>query len=303
MDVIQRTAGFRLYGICDPEVACREEAVRLYGVRPYATIEQVLSDDDVHAVVVATPTQTHAPLALRCLEAGKHVVVEKPMCLTTREADELIEASRRKRRLLTVRHNRRWDADYLAVKDVIAQGLLGTVLVLDAAFNALIRPSGWRARADMGGGELVDWGCHLVDQVLQLMPAAPRSVFAHIDSRGWDVEVETYARLWLKFADGAIAEIEASNISWLPRPRWHVLGETGSLVYSQGRFRLRTNLEDREFAPPASQDMAFYAGVAEALKDGKEPPVKPEEVRRTIAVLEAAFVSATSGQPVPLDDR
>lgn len=299
-DVIRKTQGLSLYGICEPEKSCREEVCRYYDVREFSSVEDVLADNRVDAVAIATPNDTHADLAVRCLEAGKHVVLEKPMCLSTSEADAIIQASRRTGRLLTVRHNRRWDGDYLTVKSVIDEGHVGRVQVLDSALNALIRPSGWRVQKTMGGGWFVDWGCHLIDQVLQLVPSRPVSVFAAIASFGWEVEVETYARVVLRFENGTISEVETSNVSWLPRPRWYVLGDKGSLMFQEGAFRLRNAFGEKEISPHKSSDHEFYANFSECLNDGKELAVKPEQVRQVIAVIEAAFRSSETGQVVQL---
>lgn len=299
-EAIRRNKGLRLYGICESDDVRRGEARRDYGVLTYAAVDDVLADDQVDAVVVATPNESHAPIALRCLEAKKHVILEKPMCLTTAEADSLIEASRRQGCLLTVRHNRRWDGDFLTVKEVIQNGQLGKIVVLDSAINTLYRPSDWRAQKSRGGGEFVDWGCHLVDQVLQLVPSAPVSAFAVMASCGWDVEVETYCRLILRFENGTTSEVETSNISWLPRPRWHVVGEKGSLSFWDGKFRLRTEGGDKDIIPAKGNYNAFYANVSEAFNEGKDLLIKPEEVRRVIFILEAAFLSAKTGQAVSL---
>lgn len=299
-EAIRRTRGLRLYGICEPDDIRREEARRAYGVLTYADLDDVLADDRVDAVVVATPNESHASIALRCLEAKKHVILEKPMCLTTAEADSLIEASRRKGRLLTVRHNRRLDGDFLTVKEVLQQGQLGRIVALDSAINTLFRPSDWRAQKSLGGGEFVDWGCHLVDQVLQLVPSSPVSAFAVMASCGWEVDVETYCRLIIRFENGTASEVETSNISWLPRPRWYVLGEKGSLLFWDGKFRLRTKKGDTEITPRGGNYNLFYANISDALNEGNELLIKPEEVRLVIFILEAAFLSAATGQAVPL---
>ncbi len=299
-EVIRKTKGLNFHGVCEPVEVCREEACRFYNVRGYAGIEEVVTDDHVDAVVIATPNESHARLALRCLEAGKHVILEKPMCLSTAEADALIDSSRKHRRLLAVRHNRRWDGDYLTVKNVIDEGSLGPLFVVDSSLSAHIRPSNWRSQKSQGGGWFVDWGCHLIDQILDLIPSSPASVFAVIASRGWQVEVETYARLVLQFENGIISEIETSNISWIPRPRWYILGETGSLVYSGGKFLLRTAIEEKEIISQISRDHEFYANFSGAINEGKELIVKPEQARQVIAVIEAAFRSAETGQAVRL---
>ncbi len=299
-DMIRKTRGLNLAGIFDARKESQEEARRCYDVRIYASLDEVLADPRVDAVVIATPSESHAPLGLRFLEAGKHVVLEKPMCLSTSEAEALIETSRRCGRLLTVRHNRRWDGDFLTVKSIIDEECLGKIYVLDSSLDALIRPSGWRAQKESGGGWFVDWGCHLIDQVLQLARARPVSVFASISSLAWDVDVETFARVLIQFENGVLSEVQTSNVSWLPRPRWYILGEKGSLVFWEGKFLVQTALEYREILPLPSRYDEFYANFSKCLNEGEDLLVKPEQVRDVIALIEAAFLSARTGQTVRL---
>lgn len=299
-DVIKKIPGLILHGIYDLDVNRCMEASEFYNVRTYLNIEEVLSDDEVNVITVATPSHNHAEVALRCLEAGKHVVVEKPMCLTTQEADALIETALRNGCILTVRYNRRWDGDFLTVKKLIENDTLGQILSLDSSMNTLIKPSNWRAQKNIGGGELYDWGSHLVDQVLQLIHSEPKSVFAFMDSRGWDVEVDTYDRLIIRFENGTVSVIETSNISWIPRPRWYILGEKGNLVYWKGKFQLRTSTEDRELPPQKGKEYEFYTNVSEVLNNGKQLIVKPVEARKVVAIIEAAIQSAQTGEVVQI---
>lgn len=297
---IRRTEGLALHGICDVDPDRRGEAARDFGARVYERLEDVLGDGRVGLVVVATPNPDHAGQAVAALDAGKHVVVEKPMCLTTAEADAMIAAARRNRRLLTVRQSRRWDTDFLTVRNVLEQDLLGQVFSIDSALNMFMRPSSWRAEKSMGGGFLIDWGAHLVDQALILAGSPPARVFAILESRLWGVDVDTHARVLVGFRNGLQAEVEVSNISWLPRPRWHVRGERGALVYRGDQARVRTEDGERPVPNLVGNLHAFYENVAAAVNGGAEALVRPEQIRTVIAVLEAAQRSAERGEAIRL---
>jgi scyllo-inositol 2-dehydrogenase (NADP+) len=161
----------------------RAEAARRHaGIKTHATYEALLDDPAVQLVVVGTPHDTHEQMVIQAAEVGKHVVVDKIMCLSVAEGERMIAAARRNNVLLSVFHNRRWDSDYLTLKSVIEQGLIGEPYVIESAVTspgpspawlqsnstASDRPRGWRSYAEFGGGPMRDWGAHLFDQAVQL---------------------------------------------------------------------------------------------------------------------------------------
>ena len=115
-----------------------------FGIKTVETFEEILADEAVDLVVLATPNDLHAPQAIRAMEAGKHVVTDKPMCLSLREADAMIAASRENDRLLSVFQNRRWDGDFLTVKQVLDEGLLGAPFLIEMFWGQYGVPRGWR---------------------------------------------------------------------------------------------------------------------------------------------------------------
>jgi len=299
-DAIKNTDGLNLYGICARNPQFQEEARKVYGVKVFPNFAEVLEDGQVDLVAISTPSYCHAEMAIQALNAGKHVAVEKPMCLQESEAEAMIDAARKKGRILTTRQNRRWDSDFLTVRKVLSEGNISPVFLLHIAYTDLLKPTGWRAQRGTGGGVIYDLGSHLIDQAVQLAPAPPLSVFAFTGTWGWEVDSETYARVFLKFADGSRADIELSHNSWIPRPRWYVLGAQGSLVSEKGKFLLRTKTgpEERELAPAVKE--GFYTNVAQALQGKAKVAVTPEESKLVIRIIEAAFRSAESGRAVDL---
>ena len=184
-------SGLNLYGIATSRPQARDQIQRDLGVKTFRHFDEVLADPAVDLVVLATPNDLHAPHAIQALAAGKHVVTDKPMCLSIAEADQMIAASQAHDRLLSVFQNRRWDGDFLAVKDALAQGLLGDPFLLELFWGQYGPPRGWRSIARHGGGKFFDLGAHLVDQALQLIDAPLTKVYASFhsgDPLGLDVQ-------------------------------------------------------------------------------------------------------------------
>jgi len=301
---ISKTPGLELYAVCEIDPARRKAAEDDWKVKTFASYEEVLADGKVDLVVLATPHDTHAPMAIAALEAGKHVVTEKVMCLTVAEADAMIQSAKKAGKMLSVFQNRRWDSDYITVRHVIAQGMLGEVFHIASCVDGYGQPGGWRAHKKHGGGMLYDWGAHLTDQMVQLAQSDPETVFAQIERRVWNVDVDTFAKVVVRFKNGMVGEIEVGCISWIPRPRWHVRGEKGALLLEgwDDQFRLRTQVNgmntEMRFDKLASSWQEYYRNISAVLNEGAELAVKPEEVRKAIQIIESALRSAETGTAV-----
>ena len=327
---IGATQGLELTAVCDPNSA-RIEAARAFApdVRGHAGGEALLADDGVDLVIVSTPPNTHADWVLRALEAGKHVVVEKPFCITVEEADRQIAAAAAAGLTLAVYQNRRWDADYLAVKRAVRSGRLGEVFHLETFVGGYDHPCNfWHSDAEISGGAIYDWGSHYLDWVLDLLPQPVEWVSATAHKRVWhDVTNADHTRVLLHFADGVEAEFTHSDLAAVRKPKFYVLGTRGGLVghWQQERIVSRSPIglvaEDR-FAvsdapaalslldadgsatalavePPPAQP--FHRELADALLSGAPMSVTPQGSRRNIAVMQAATLSAADGgRPVTL---
>jgi scyllo-inositol 2-dehydrogenase (NADP+) len=321
---IAATAGLDLAAVCDP-VAARVEAARAYApdVRGSAGAADLLADDGVDLVVVSTPPNTHADQVLRALEAGKHVVVEKPFCLTVAEADRQIAAARDAGLVLAVYQNRRWDRDYLALKAAVRAGRLGEVFHVETFVGGFDHPCNfWHSDAEISGGAIYDWGSHYLDWVLDLLPQQVEWVSATAHKRVWhDVTNADHTRVLLHFTDGVEAEFTSSDVAAARKPKFYVLGTGGAVVgdWQQERIVTRSPIglvaEDRfavsdapaaltllgpdgartalpNAAPPTQP---FHRELADALLSGWPMSVTPEGSRRNIAVMSAAIRSAADG--------
>ena len=317
--------GLRLYAIStrDPERQKRASADHPEA-RIYSDFDQVLADYQVQLVVLATPHNTHHGLAVRAMDAGKHVITDKVMCMNAREAEDMIAASQRNKVMLSVFHNRRWDWDYLTVRKVIDDGLLGKPYLFEAAILHYGRPRGWRAVKAQSGGILYDWPAHFVDQALQLVPAEAESVFCEAKYRDtWPIDIGNYAKLLIRFANDVLYQIEIGNLAAIDKPRWYVLGDQGALIKygldpQEGpmnarnidaaeedpavRARVRTlvhgQMEELVMDSIRGTWKSYYQNISDVLNRGAELIVKPEQVYKAMRVFDAAMRSAEIGQVV-----
>ena len=318
--------GLNLYGIVTSRDEAREQIQHQLAVKTFARFEEALEDPQVDLVVLATPNDLHAPQAIQAMEAGKHVVTDKPLCLALEEADAMLETSRRCDRLLSVFQNRRWDGGYLTVRKVLEEGLLGEPFLIEMAWGQYGVPRGWRSEKDHGGGKFFDLGAHLIDQALQLVPAPVERVYARFFSGGWQTDVEDHAHCIISFANGVDAHINTSSLARCSKPRWYVLGTEGALVKEgldpQERAMIAGDIDAAREDPahrarlytavggqPAETVLetvpgrwrSFYENIAAALHQREQLAVRPESVRAVMAVIDAAQRSAAQGQAVHLE--
>lgn len=297
-------AGMQTIAACDIDPERMEAAQRDFpGIRTYTDVRKLLEDPDVDLCVVILPHNLHAEVSIQCAEAGKHVVVEKPMCITVAEADAMIAAARKSNVMLSVFHNRRHDGDFLAIREVIEKGMIGEVFQVEAYGGGYGHPgTWWRADKRISGGAMYDWGAHFMDWILNLIPSPMVGVTGYFQKRVWrDATNEDHVRATVRFQNGATADLELSHISRAPKPRWRILGTKGAIVDEGGdAFTMHVGYDGLPATvrvPYKKTDWgAYYCGIAAHLLEGADLQVKPEEARRIIAVFEAAERSAASGQ-------
>lgn len=317
--------GLNLYAIATRNAERREAAREAYpNAKMYQTIDEVIADDAIDLVVLATPHDTHAELAIKAMDAGKHLVTDKIMAMNAAEADAMIAAGERNDVMLSVFHNRRWDWDYLTVKKVIADGLLGTPYLFQVGIMRYGAPGGWRGIKKHSGGILYDWPAHFVDQALLFGDAPVESVYCDIHyNTKWDTDIGNYGNLIIKFENDLRYQIEISNLSMAEKPRWYVVGDEGGLIKygldpQEGPMRegdidsaeedpanyakvwTAAGGERREIVVESVRGSwkSYYKNIADVLNDGAELVVKPEEMRNVMKVYDAAMESAETGQTV-----
>lgn len=302
------TPGFELTTVCDLDPS-RTEAARedFPGIQTYTEVRKMLAKAPVDLVAVVTPHNTHAKLAIQCSKAGKHVIVEKPMCLTIKEATAMIEAAKAAGTMTTVFHNRRHDGDFKAVMQVIREGLLGEVFHLESFMGGYHKPrtDWWRADKRISGGAFYDWGAHVVDWTLNIMGRKMESVTGFFHKRVWhQMTNEDQVQALIRFEGGACADVQQSSIALAGKPKWRILGTKGALVQQSDHLDVYTQVKGHrahlEVPFQESGWQGYYTNIADHLLRGKELDVKPEEGRRVIAVLELAEKSSAAGKAMPV---
>jgi scyllo-inositol 2-dehydrogenase (NADP+) len=318
-------AGARAVAAADATPARRSKAEER-GLRTCETVQQLLSDAKIDAVLIATPTAMHCEHALAALAAGKHVMIEKPMALDLGESRKIVDAATRAKRLVSVFHNRRWDSDYLTVKGALASGIFGQIINVESRlgqFASCVGPAakeyrpGWRNEAAFGGGGLYDWGSHFVDQMWRLFwPAKPVQLFAQLRGNVWTKDCDDFARICINFDNGAVGLVEINTTTTRPLPRWHIDGTKGSAespaslqfdlnAWSQLSFSPAAPDQSPHLVPIATEKLSeieIWDRFAAAAAGNGLPAVPVESVLPTMALLDAARKSSREGKCIVMDD-
>jgi predicted dehydrogenase len=288
---------YRVTAVMDPDAERREEAQRELKCRSYATLEELGADGEVELVVVATPNRLHAEHAVALMEAGKHVVVEKPMALAVADADRMIAASERTGRHLLPFQNRRYEAHFEKVKSIIDSGVLGQIVLIRMCAHGFSRRWDWQTVRELGGGQLNNWGPHLIDHALQLFGVDEPEVFADLRSTplsSGDAEDHVKLVLYRKKAGGggesggksggkcgeksggksgaeahglggALIEVEITSACAYPQDRWLVMGTAGGLKGTT--TKLEWKWVDLSALPPRPVERAAAADRGYSRED------------------------------------
>lgn len=317
---ITATPGLRLHVVASSQedlvtAACPD-------ARVVASPREAIHDEAVSIVVVATPNETHAPLAAEALRAGRHVVVDKPFTVTLAEARSLVRTADEAGRVLSVFHNRRWDSDFLGIRQAIADGVVGEVVELRseiARWRPAVRDR-WRERAGPGAGLWCDLGPHLVDQAVQLF-GTPDAVQATLRTLRPGGQTDDWFQVSLAYPARQVM-LASSMLAADAPPRFVVRGTAGSLLkagHDQQERRLiagerpglpgwgrdddpllvvRAGADAEPRAVPAGDYGRFYAGVRDAIRSGGVPPVSASEATTVMAVIEAGLEASRRGRTV-----
>jgi len=273
-------------------------------VKTYPNVEKMLSDDIVDLGVVVVPHNVHGKVTLSLLGAGKHTVVEKPFAITTEECAEMIKLAKKKKVMLSVFHNRRWDGDFVTIKKIIEQGLIGEVFHIETYAGNYAHPGyWWRSEKSISGGASYDWGAHFIDWILNLMPGKVETVYGFYHKRLWfDVTNEDHCQIIIRFEGGRYADFQISSLSAIGKPKWRILGTKGALVLNYGEDKInvvtfvRGYQEELRVPFTENEYIRYYINIADHLLTGEPLQVTPESALRVIGVLELAEKSAKSGK-------
>ena len=322
--LISRVPGLELAAVVTSQ---RERVEADYpGMTVLPSTTELFADPEIELVVVASPSTTHFDVARAALEAGKHVVVDKPFAASVAEAEQLIAIARARSLFLSVYQNRRWDGDFLTVKHCIRDGALGETLHYEAHFDRyrLDIRQGWRETGGKGSGILYDLGAHLIDQAVHLF-GLPQTVTADVFAQRKAAVAPDYFHLILEYGKMR-AILHGGTVVRDPGPHFSVHGDAGSFQkygmdgqedalkagmrpgdpdWAIDRPELYGILTDSHGAKKPVPTLVggyekYYAGVAAAIGGGAENPVDPNGARDGLMVIEAALRSALERRTVAL---
>lgn len=319
------TPGLKLKGLCDTNPQRLSRAAEDFtGVKTYTSVENFADSADIDLVIICTPPNTHARLSLAMMAAGKHVLCEKPLALSWKEASAMVARSERKNVHLSCCQNRRWDPDYLAIKHAVAEGLIGELFYLETFVGGFSHPCGfWHSHDEISGGTSFDWGGHYLDWVVSLIPERVESVVGTRHKRVWhDITNADQERIQIRFSGGQEAEFIHSDICAIRKPKWYLLGTEGAIIgqwrdvtcyqpdpllYFQAhdipatemipeltlhRRNPSGQIVAQKLVTPKPQDHSFYINLTDHLLTGEPIEAPVEQSALVVAILEAAARSA-----------
>jgi scyllo-inositol 2-dehydrogenase (NADP+) len=307
------------------------DASLLYpSVLPSRSIDDLLQDDEIELMIVNTPDPTHYEIAKKCLHAGKHVVVEKPFTQTVMQGEELIDLALQQRKILSVFQNRRWDGDFLTVRRILDEQLLGRLVDFEAHFDRykpLIPLDTWKEKASAGAGVLYNLGSHMIDQALVLF-GMPEAVTGNLKMMRTDSEVDDWYDILLHYSHVNVL-LKSSLLVKEPGPRYILHGTHGSFLKwgldpQEEALKQGKNPNDQDWGREPEEwwgilniekqgvtqrvkyetlrgnYSAFYDALYESIVHGKELAVKPVEALNVIRIIEAVRRSSKTRTTIVL---
>lgn len=332
-DRLREMDKFELKGVWDIDPA-RLEIAEKKGIHAYSSFEEVLADKEVELLTIATWNDVHKPLAIAAMRAGKNVICEKPVTISSGDLQDMFDVAAETGKLFTVHQNRRWDNDYLTMKSIVDKNTLGKVFRIESRVQGSRGiPGDWRKEKGHGGGMVFDWGVHLLDQALTLNDANPlKKVWAKTTNITND-ECDDGFYTELTFENGLSYYVEVTTNNFISLPRWYILGENGSSVVEDwdlnGKSVLVHNWDKIDSVPvkagtgitktmaPRTDEtiheealekvtgewVQYYDNIFDVLRNGAEQTVKHRQMMRCLKLIEAIFKSASENCVVEFDDK
>ncbi len=316
-----------LVGIYDIDPK-RHEVANENGIKTYESLEAVLADDEIDLITIATPNDFHVEIAKKAFAAGKNVVSEKPVTMSTPELNEMIDAANAAGKLFTVHQNRRWDEDYRVAKKIFESDEMGRIYNIESRVQGSRGiPGDWRNRKAQGGGMVLDWGVHLLDQMLMMTGKMPISCYATL-SNVTNEEVDDGFKAIFKYENDFTFHVEVGTSNFIVLPRWVVQGLNGTAVIEDwdinGKKVIATTTAKHDAVPivtaagltktmaPRNADTIkevpleridcdikdYYKNVADTLNGKADIEVTHEQQRNLMKVMEAIFESAEKNEVV-----
>lgn len=310
----------------------RQMFAREKNLHAYDSFDAVLNDDNIDIVLIATPNDVHKEIAIAALQAGKHVICEKPVTMNSVELQDILEIADKCERIFVVHQNRRWDEDYLSIKQLFDEKTVGDIFHVESRVHGSRGiPGDWRKEKEFGGGMLLDWGVHLVDRILLMFDENVKKVYCKLTHVN-NTEVDDGFRISLEFESGKTALLEVGTYNYINLPLWYACGTKGTAVIHDWGMNgevvklvthekndatpikagagltktmaPRNNDEtvEKQPLPRINSDIRdFYQNVVETIEGKTEIIVKNDEVMRVMKLLEACIESHELNQVVDFE--
>ncbi|MDF2685376.1 MAG: dehydrogenase [Clostridia bacterium] len=306
----------------------RSALARERGIYAYDSLEAVLTDERVDLVTIAIPNDSHKEIAVKALSAGKNVISEKPVAMSSKELEEMIAASKKYGKIFSVHQNRRWDVDFLSMKNLYENKEIGEVFNIESRIHGSRGiPSDWRGEKEHGGGMLFDWGVHLIDQILQIIKDKITNIycsFDHITNK----EVDDGFKLTITFEGGKRAYVEVGTYNFINLPRFYMQGDKGTAIIHDWRENCKiikckhwhesdvmpvetaagltktmaprdsVTVDEYEADRPKSDVHDYYRNICKAIDGTEQQFVTHPQMLRVMKVMEASFESVRLGQVI-----
>ena len=313
----------------DPQ---KSEKARANGIYAYSSLEELLNDKSVELVTIAIPNDVHLYTVVKCLEAGKNVICEKPVALSTEDLNTMIEASKKAGKLFTVHQNRRFDVDYLAMQKLADTGEIGKILRIESRIHGSRGiPSDWRGEKAHGGGMILDWGIHLIDQLMLIYKNEEIDTINCTVTNITNKEVDDGFYLTITFKSGAVAFVEVGTYNFIALPRFYMKAEKGSALITDWREKTKVakckywhendvlpvqtaagltktmaprdsvTLDEYELEIPKSDVHDFYRNFCKAIDGEATQLVTHDQMLLDMKIMEYAFKSAELGQTLKFE--